>query len=235
MEEWRSLDAAHPRPKPSRRTAAFLITPIIVLIAMTNAGDVLTTSWAGTHPLALLALNARNRVVLLVTNQLDPFSYYTVGTIRLLVSDPLFFLLGMFYGDTAVQWVERKSKTFGEQLRLYEKVFSKAAYPLVFIAPNNIICLLAGAAGMPIAAFIVLNVTGTVLRLYLLRVVGDVFSGPIDSVLQFFADYRLQLFVASVVIFGAILLIDRRRGRSQIGDLLDLEEELEHGETGTAS
>jgi membrane protein DedA with SNARE-associated domain len=235
MEEWRTLDAAHSRPKPSRRTAALIITPIIVLIALANLGDILTTTWATEHPLALLALNARNRVALLVTNQLDPVSYYVVGTVRLLISDPLFFLLGMYYGDTAVEWVEKRSKTFGEQLRLYEKAFKKAAYPLVFIAPNNIICLLAGAAGIPLGAFIVLNVIGTVLRLYLLRVVGDVFSSPIDSVLQFFGDYRLPLFIASVVIFGGIILLDRRRGKSEIGDLLHLEEELEHGDDRSAN
>jgi membrane protein DedA with SNARE-associated domain len=204
-----------------------IITPIVVLIVLSTIGDALTTSWADTHPLALLALNARNRVVLLVTNQLDPLSYYVVGTVRLLLSDPLFFLLGMFYGDTAVQWVERKSKTFGEQLRIYEKLFQKAAYPLVFIMPNNFICLFAGASGMGLVAFFTLNVTGTIARLYLLRVVGDVFSSPIDSVLKYFADHRLPLFILSVVLVGGIVLLDRRRGTSEIGALLELEEEIE--------
>ena len=222
-----ALAAVTPRPRPSRRTATLIITPIVVLIAMSTIGDALTTSWADTHPLALLALNARNRIVLLVTNQLDPFSYYVVGTLRLLVSDPLFFLLGMFYGDVAVQWVERKSKTFGDQLRIYEKLFSKAAYPLVFVMPNNFICLFAGASGMGLVAFFSLNLTGTIARLYLLRVVGDVFSSPIDSVLQFFADYRLPLFIVSVAIVGGIVVLDRRRGTSEIGALLEFEEVVE--------
>ncbi len=213
------------RPKPSRRTAALVITPIIVLIIMATIGDALTTTWAKDHPLALLSLNARNRVVLLVTNQLDPVSYYVVGTIRLLISDPLFFLLGVLYGDRAVAWVERKSATFGQQLRLYEKVFNKAAYPLVFLAPNNFICLFAGAAGMPIAAFIVLNVTGTVARLYLLRVVGDVLASPIESVLDFFARYRLPLLLVSLALVGLTVFLDRRKGGGEIAALLELEDE----------
>lgn len=202
-----------------------MITPIIVFVILSTIGDALTTTWADQHPLALLALNARNRIVLLVTNRLDPVSYYVVGTLRLLASDPLFFLLGVLYGDAAVRWVERKSKTFGEQIRVYEKLFQKASYPLVFIAPNNFICIFAGAASMPIPGFIAVNVAGTVARLYLLRVAGDVFSSPIDSVLDFFARYRLPLLAVSVGLVALTLLVDRRQGKSEIAALRELEEE----------
>ena len=204
-----------------------IIAPIVGFVVLSMIGDALTTTWADTHPLALLALNARNRIVLLVTNRIDAVPYYVVGTARLIASDPLFFLLGMFYGDTAVQWIERRSKTFGESIRLYEQLFRKAAYPLVFIAPNNYICLFAGASGMSLTAFIVLNLTGTVARLYVLRVVGDIFSRPIDAILGFFADYRIPLLILSVGLVGVIVLVDRRRGTSEIGALLELEEELD--------
>ena len=204
-----------------------IIAPIVGFVVLSMIGDALTTTWADTHPLALLALNARNRIVLLVTNRIDAVPYYVVGTARLIASDPLFFLLGMFYGDTAVQWIERRSKTFGESIRLYEQLFRKAAYPLVFIAPNNYICLFAGASGMSLTAFIVLNLTGTVARLYVLRVVGDIFSRPIDAILGFFADYRIPLLILSVGLVGLIVLVDRRRGTSEIGALLELEEELD--------
>jgi membrane protein DedA with SNARE-associated domain len=215
------------RPRPSRRTAALVITPIIFFVILSTIGDALTTTWATAHPLALLALNARNRVVLLVTNQLDPIPYYVVGTARLLASDPLFFLLGVLYGDAAVRWVERKSKTFGEQIRLYEKLFQKASYPLVFIAPNNFICIFAGAAAMPIPAFLVTNVAGTITRLYLLRVVGDVFDEPIQVVLDFFTKYRIPLLIASVVLVGITAILDRRSGGGEIEALRELESEAE--------
>ncbi|MGI8663915.1 MAG: hypothetical protein ACR2LQ_12015 [Acidimicrobiales bacterium] len=222
------------RARPSRRTAALVITPIIAFVVLSAIGDALTTTWADQHPLALLALNARNRVALLVTNRLEPVPYYVVGTLRLLASDPLFFLLGMLYGDAAVRWVERKSKTFGEQMRVYEKLFQKASYPLVFIAPNNFICIFAGAAGMSIPGFFITNVTGTIARLYLLRVVGDVFSSPIDSVLSFFADHRLPLLALSVALVGLTLAVDRRRGNSEIGALRELEHDLDAPETHEA-
>ncbi len=229
VEESRALtgETSSARPQPNRRTAALLITPIICLVIAAYVGDALTTTWARDHPLALLALNARNRIVLLVTNQLDPVSYYVVGTLRLLLSDPLFFLLGLNYGDRAIQWIERQSSFFGEQVRVWEKGFTKASYPLVFLAPNNIICLFAGASGMPLPAFIVLNVTGTIGRLYLLRVVGDVFADPISSVLDFFGHYRWPLLALSVGTVALVLLLERRKGKGEILELLELEQELD--------
>jgi membrane protein DedA with SNARE-associated domain len=221
------LTAAAPdRPTPSRRTLALLVTPIVVLVVMSNVGDLLTTTWAQDHPLALISLNARNRILVLTTNQLDTVPYYAVGTVRLLLSDPLFYLLGMLYGDNAIAWMERKAPTYGDLLRRVERFFGKAAYPLVFIAPNNYICLFAGAAGMPIGFFLILNVSGTVLRLYLIRVVGATFDEPIQNVLDFFARYRLQLLVLSILLVGLSVWNERRKGKGDIGEILDLEAEL---------
>jgi membrane protein DedA with SNARE-associated domain len=225
---WPLTAAVPDRPTPSRRTLALLVTPIVVLVIASNIGDLLTTTWAQDHPLALIALNARNRILVLTTNQLDTVPYYVVGTLRLLLSDPLFYLLGMLYGDNALAWMERKAPTYGDLLRRVEKFFGKAAYPLVFIAPNNYICLFAGAAGMPIGAFVLLNVSGTVLRLYLIRVVGSAFDEPIQAVLDFFARYRLQLLILSIVLVGLSVWNERRKGKGEIGEILDLEAELSH-------
>ena len=118
---------------------------------ISNVGDALAPKLVDEHPLLLIAMNARNRNLILVTNQLDAVSYYVVATLRLLLSDPLFFLIGYWYGDTALTWMEQRTKTYGTMLRQWERWFGKAAYPLVFIAPNNVICLFAGAAGMSVA------------------------------------------------------------------------------------
>jgi uncharacterized membrane protein YdjX (TVP38/TMEM64 family) len=69
--------------------------------------------------------------------------------------------------------MERRTNTWGEMLRQLERWFGKAAYPLVFIAPNNAICLFAGAAGMPLRAFFAVNLAGTVARLWLIRRFGE--------------------------------------------------------------
>jgi membrane protein DedA with SNARE-associated domain len=161
-------------------------------------------------------------VLLLTTNQLDPWSYYLAAGFRLLAADPLFYLLGRWYGDAMVSWLERRSQTFGEQVRLYERAFAKAAYPLLMVAPNAYVCLFAGASGMPLGVFFALNIAGTMIRLYLLRRLGEAFNAPIGSVLDFFARYRLPLFILSVALIVFILWNDRRQGRSEITSMLEL-------------
>jgi membrane protein DedA with SNARE-associated domain len=213
-----------PRPRPRRRVLPLLITPLVLLVIASYIGDLLTTTWADRHPLALILLNSRNRILILATNQLDPFSYYAGATFRLLLSDPLFFVLGRLYGDAGVQWVERKSPTYGRLLRRIESAFGIAAYPLVFAAPNNVICLFAGASGMPIPAFAAVNVAGTLVRLYLIRWLGDAFQAPIDDILDFFARYRLQLFLLSFVLVALSIWNDQRKGTSDLGSVRELEE-----------
>ena len=126
------------------------------------------------------------------------------------------------YGDAMIVWVEKRSKTFGEQIRLYERAFAKAAYPLVFIMPNPYICLFAGASGMKVGSFFTLNIGGTVARLYLIRRLGEAFDEPIQSVLRFFGNYRLPLFVISTALVVFIVWNDRRQGKDEISSMLDL-------------
>jgi membrane protein DedA with SNARE-associated domain len=212
------------RPLPSRTKLTLVAIPIIGLIVLSNVGDALAPELVNSHPLQLLAMNARNRNLILVTNQLDAASYYIVGTLRLLLADPLFFLLGHWYGDSAIKWMEQRTKTFGSQLRSLEGWFGKAAYPIVFIAPNQYICLFAGAAGMSVAGFFAANITGTIVRLYLIRRLGEAFEAPIDDVLGFIQDYRTPLLVLSVVIFAVVMVNELRRETTGLEELEDLAE-----------
>ena len=218
------MPAVNEGRRPSRSQLVLVVTPIVALIAAAYVGDALTTTWADRHPLLLTLLNPRSRVLVLTTNQLDTVSYYLAAGLRLLATDPLFYLLGRWYGDAMVVWVEKRSKTFGEQVRLYERAFAKAAYPLVFIAPNPYICLFAGASGMAVPSFFTINIVGTLARLYLIRRVGEAFDTPIHSVLKFFDHYRLPLFVFSVALVVFILWSDRRKGKDEIGSMLELAE-----------
>jgi membrane protein DedA with SNARE-associated domain len=217
-------DTERPAGRPSRSRVALVVVPIVGLIVAAYVGDALTTTLAKNHPLLLVLLNARSRVLVLTTNQLDTVSYYLGAGLRLLSSDPLFYLLGRWYGDAMIVWVEKRSKTFGEQIRLYERGFAKAAYPFVFIMPNPYICVFAGASGMRLGSFFTLNILGTVARLYLIRRLGEAFNEPIQTVLRFFARYRLPLFVISVALVVFIIWNDRRQGKSEIGSMLDLAE-----------
>ncbi len=226
----RGVDAPA-REKPSRLVFWLLVGPLIVLVIASYVGDALAPTLVDKHPLLLVALNARNRNLVLVTNELEAWSYYLVGTVRLLAADPLFYLLGYFYGDAAVRWAERRSRTFGGVLRSAERFFQKASYPLVLLAPNNPICLFAGASGMSPPVFFALNITGTIGRLIIIRWVGDIFSSPIDALLGFIREYRLPLTALTVVVTGFLIWSESRgEGESELEALVRLEDELEEVE-----
>ena len=215
------------RTRPSKLKIRLVVGVLLCLVVANWAGDLLTTTLADTHPLALIALNSRNRVLVLTTNDLDAFSYYGVASLRLLIPDPLFYLLGRWYGDAAIRWVERKWASQGQVLRWFEGAFGKAAYPLVFLAPNNPICLFAGASGMPVAVFFALNVSGTIVRLYAIRVLGATFESPIEGVLDFFKEYRIPLLIASAVLVGLSIALDRRKGEGELESIRDLEDDMD--------
>ncbi len=215
-----------PRPKdqrqpPGSHALKLLAVAIVCLIVLSNVGDALAPKLVDTNPLQLLAMNARNRNLILVTNNLDAVSYYVVGTLRLLLSDPLFFLIGYWYGDTALTWMERRTKSYGQTMRQMEGVFGKAMYPLVFLAPNNFICLFAGAAGMRIGGFFAVNIAGTVVRLYLIRRLGEAFEAPIDDVLGFIGEYRTPLLVVSIVLFGVVMVNELRHTKDDVEALAE--------------
>lgn len=196
-----------------------IVVPLIGLVIAAQLGDALAPSLVDGHPLLLISLNARNRNLILVVNQVEPVWFFVVGTLRLMASDPLFYLLGYYYGDSAVEWVERRSRRWGEWVRQFEDVFRKAAYPLIFIAPNNLICVLAGSSGMRPGVFFVLNLTGTITRLVLITWLGEQFEQPIDWVLDFIREYRWWLLALSVTVVAAMALNEIRAGTSEVGAL----------------
>jgi membrane protein DedA with SNARE-associated domain len=219
---------AHDRTPPGPHTLKLLLGLIITLIVISTTADMFLGALADTHPLVLMTMNARNRNLILVTNQVDTLPYYLVGTVRLLISDPLFFLLGYWYGDAALEWIEQRTTSYGQLLRKLEGFFARASYPLVFIAPNNFICLFAGAAGMSIPGFLVTNVTGTIARLYLIRRLGDHFESPIEWVLDFIGEYRPYILAVSIPLFAYVMWREVREARQDFEVLEEtLEEEAE--------
>jgi len=208
---------------PDRRALALIVIPIVVLIAAAYVGDALWPTLVEDHPLWLLGLNARNRYVVLVANRVGAPGYYGVGSLRLLAPDPFFFLLGWFYGDAAVRWMERRTPTFGRMLRQLEGLFGRWGYPLVVFAPNNFVCLLAGASGMSPLVFAALDIVGTIGRLFVLQIVGDIFSGPIDWLLGLVKTYRIPLLVISIVAVAFTVWRETRRSAEEIEQLRSLE------------
>lgn len=210
-----------------RRHMSWLIPPLVLVVIGGYTGQALFPKLVDSNPTLLILLNPRNANLALVANDLDALTFYAVASFRLLLTDPIWFFIGREYGDQAIDWLERRSPTYGRMARQAEGWFGKAAYPLVVLAPNNWICLLSGAARMRPAVFLSLNLVGTFGRLYLIRVLGDVFSDPLTDVRGFISDYQGPLLVASFVFVGLSILNERRTGRGEIEAITHLDDDLE--------
>lgn len=219
------LEPTWPPPRRWHRNAAFGIIGCTIVLGW--VGDALWASLVDRHPLALILLNAKPRYLVLTVNQLDPWTYYVVGTARLLVTKPLVWLVGGWYGQRAVAWVERRSDRGAPLMRWVERHFGRWGWAVVLITSNNAVCLLAGASGFPLLWFMVLAVAGTVVRLWIFAQVGDIFSAPINDLIELVARHRLLVVVASVAVVVIGLYLQHRSGRSDLDGLADLERAME--------
>lgn len=188
MTTRRYANPTHSRPPGhrSRRRAVAVVTGIVAFLVLGTVGTALTPELASHHPLLLIALEARDRHLLLARH-VDFAAFVVVGTVRRLASDPLFYLLGRDYGDQAVTWLRRHGG--GGAVTVTERAFRRAAYPMLVAFPGAVVCTLAGESGIPPVAFGVVVVVRTLAVIVVLRLAGDALARPIDAVLRLFGRY----------------------------------------------
>jgi membrane protein DedA with SNARE-associated domain len=213
--------------RPNRLRLRILLACIVVLTVTNLIGDIIAAGLVETHPLWLISLNSRKRWILAVVPHTDLVPFFVVAVVRQLLSDPLYYAIGRWYGDAGARWLERKLGEGGSFISWLESGFAKAAWPMVVVFPNPIICMLAGASGMPPLLFAALNLGGTVAAIAIFRSFGDVFGGPIEAVTGFLNDYRLPIIAVSFVLFGVNAMLNRKKGTSEIESVSALERELE--------
>jgi membrane protein DedA with SNARE-associated domain len=177
------------------------------------------------HPLLQMFLNPSNRYFLLASPQVAAVPFFAVGFIRLLLTDPIAYVLGRQYGEAAVAWAE---KTMGDEVGLIRKIerwFGKAAPIAILIAPNFYLCVLAGSARMRPRLFITLNVIGTIGRLLLIRLAGRVFSDQLDTLLRWIQRYQWWLIGVSLGL--VVFQIIRAGGRKALESPSEMAAEIE--------
>jgi hypothetical protein len=107
---------------------------------------------------------------------------------------------------------------------------------LVFIAANNLVCLLAGAARMRPWKFWAANVAGTLTRLMLIMFFADLLSSQIDAVLDFVGAYRPWILGLSVAVVAVVVARQLRGGSGELGQIRRLGSSLrDDSPTGTPS
>lgn len=225
-------DTGHPTPSgpPSAWARNVVIGVLVGFVVASYAGNLFLSVLVTDRPLVFISLNAQNRNLALASGELTAISFYVVGFLRLFAPDPFFFLLGRWYGDAAIRWMERRAPSYGALLRSLEKGFHRSRILVVAFAPNNPVCLFAGASGMSWGVFALANAIGTVIRLVLIRAFASVFEGPLGSLRVFIGDYRWPILGVSFVLVALTMWSDRKAGRESIGDLVTMDEDIHAAE-----
>ena len=216
-------------PERPRWLLPLLGAGIVALVVANNFGNAAWASWINKHPLGLISLNASNKYLIGTTPNTAFLEVLVVGTLRLMAPDPLFYALGYLYRERAVHWARRVFPTSGglfDALETEQGSFARILDALVFIMPNNPVCLIAGVAGMRFRRFLFLALTGTIGRIILMRLIGTVFEEQILDVLDVVARYQRWLLIISGLSVVGYIAWQLRSHRGLVGGVEDLEEEL---------
>lgn len=212
------LDQAHEhilpsdRGTPPRWLAPLLIAVVVGLYILGFATSGLATKLLKDHPLSLIALSPRYRWFILASPRIDVIPYFVVGIARLVASDPVYFALGWFFGDRAIQFFEDSlGKPTIDKTR---ELFLKASTVMALFFAGPVICVLAGAAGMRPKRFFSLNVIGTTVIVAALRVFSDQLDGLITPVLRFNDRYSKYILIGTLALSALYI---SRAVRQQVG------------------
>jgi hypothetical protein len=214
-------------PQFDPRALAWFAVPLAILTIAGYLGDAFAPTLLDKAPLLLLVCNVRLRNLVLVSPNVDVVPFFVVAVTRLVISDPLFFAFGRKYGDVATRWMEHKLGKSGAAPVLWmERMFKKAAWPMIAILPNNWICLFAGATGIAWAPFLIVNIAGTIVRVALVRMLGDAFADPILAFTGWISDNRLWLTGITIGIVVVTVWFAQRGERGAIESPGDMAEEM---------
>ncbi|MEM8926078.1 MAG: hypothetical protein AAGD35_21440 [Actinomycetota bacterium] len=216
---------------PSKWIVRLVVGLAVVSWGVALIGDFVSTLLFDSRPGLLLAMNPRLRYLFNAANELDPIPYALIGFGRLVASDPIYYLLGYWYGDRAMAWTARRSRTYGPLVEDGARLFRKAAYPIIFIAPNSIVSALSAASGIRPRVFLGLNLTGTVVRLVAVWYIGGLIEEWIDGIQGFVAEYRLWLFGLSALALLWTVFGEFRGNNSELSQLRALTDDAETDDT----
>ncbi len=198
-------------------------------------GDLIASLIFDSRPGLLLAMNPRVRYLVNGANELSIVQYALIGFGRLLSSDPLYYLLGYWYGDRALAWTARRSRTYGPLVEDGARMFRRAAYPIIFIAPNSIISAMAATSGIGPRVFFTLNVAGTVVRLTVVWFIGSLVESQVDSVQGWIAGNRIWLLLLSVAAVAWTVFGEFRGDNGEVAGLRALTADDDPEAAGSAA
>ena len=211
-------------PSNPRTRIAVLAVPMLVLTVSLYVGNALAPTLAHDAPVLLLVLSPRLRWLFLVSARVDTLWFFLIPLVRATAVLAVYFLLGRWYGDRALRWLESRAGNAMRPVLWIERNFHRARVPITFLIPGNMTAMLAGADGMPPLLFFTVALASIELRVWAVRALANAFRGTLLQVLDWVGDNQLWLTMASVTGVIAWVLWSNRHGMTQgetVEELID--------------
>lgn len=211
-----ALDVSETRPsrKPPPPLSKLLVAGIAAVFAAATLGAAFAPYLAVKYPLVLVALNPWPRHVILVAPHTPLLWLVLVVSVRGLCSCIVAFEVGRHYGPQGIELFEERSPRLASYLRLFERVFAKAAPFFLILSPGPLTSTLAAVSGNSRWATWFLSWLGFVIWTGINYQVGDWLKPWTQPMMAFVARYLIETTIAcALLVFGYQWIARRRRLR----------------------
>ena len=206
-------EPASPSPRDrSRGRIALLAVPMVAFTVCTYVGNALAPTLAHDAPVVLLCLSPKLRWLFLVSPTVDTVWFFALPLARASLVLGTYFLLGRWYGDRSLRWLEVRSGDALRPVLWIERKFHRARGPITFVFPGSIAALLAGSDRMPAARFSAIALSSIALRVWAVRSLADAFRGTLLDVLDWVGENQIWLTVVSATAVVAWIAWSNRHG-----------------------
>lgn len=180
-----------------------------VLFALGTTGTNVGPALVDERPRLVLLLSSRNRNLFGAAPYVDATAFFAIGFVRILVAAVALYLVGRWYGDATVRWVERRAGGMPAEVRWIERVVARSQSVAVLVFPgSNVVNALVGHAKMPPRRYVPLACVGIAAKLAFYWWLGDVFESQIRATIAWID--RWQWWVVAAL-FGLSTLRSIRR------------------------
>lgn len=192
---------------------------LIAILASADAiGAALSPYLLVEQPLALLALNADDRHVVLLAGRVELPWIFAVAIPRRLLSAIAAYGFGACYGRAAVGWAERRYARVAKIARWIERLLARVGAPLLVLVPGYTLGVLSGASGsIRLPTFLCCIALGQLGLISVDYFFGSAIAAWTEELLTFFEAHLIEstAVLAMLVLVQQIVLAVRRRMRAE--------------------
>lgn len=189
----------------------FVLGFTTMLFVIGTIGSNIGPALVDENPILVISLSSRNRNLFASVPYIDPLAYSLIGFFRVLAAGVALYLVGKWYGQRALSWVEGNMGELPAIYKWTERAVDRFGWiALVAMPGSNVVCLLVGHRKMRPMPFLALISVGIVIKLAVLWMGGKIFEDQIRGFLNAIERYQWWVVIA---LFGISFLQSARRGR----------------------